>query len=489
MVFDGGVRGLSFRLFRESPRLPLCRLRVQVSLPEPIDRSPWRITAPSLVAAFETGGPVAEVLFDDDPRQRRGIVLAHARFSSREHIAARRWNGMMSCAGFLQWEPVMQRHRKAANGEGSIYASKSGWVACVTVRSSDGRQVRKSRRAKSRYLACRVLEDLHEEFPSFGTRPSQITFSQLIERWLCSPDLSGSTARTYRAVSKHIVRAGGSLKVQTLDAMQLDEMSIAIAKSAPAPTQRICVTVLRQVLAYAVRLEVITERRQQTLVAKLKRSRCPRPKIVPFTYEESQQILGAARSHRLYAAFVIAFMLGLRQGEIFGLRWRDVDWEAGTLAINQQVTVLFREVIVKEPKTAAGRRTLPMPQTVREALHERRQAALVEGLASPDDFVFAAMDGGAITRRKHVTIWEGLLKQAGVPCRGLHHARHSCATMLLDQAVALQVVSAILGHSSPAITLSIYAHVIPRATAEAIERVEQKLLPSAENGGRTGQPS
>lgn len=307
-----------------------------------------------------------------------------------------------------------------------------------------------------------------------------MTLKQLVTRWLKVVKVAESSAETYRFATEHMIEAGGSQRVQAMTAIDLDDLFIDIQEGgAGIGTRQLCVTIMSQLLDYAKDLDILTEKRRDELKAKLKRPKSARPIIIPFDYDETKAILSAAEPDRLYGAIVVSFVLGTRQGETFGLRWMDIDWKAGTVSIQRQVIVVKKKVVVKEPKTKAGRRTLPMPEVVREALHRRRQDAIVEKLAKPDDYVFPLLNGNPITRSFHLTYWKGLLKRCGLKYRGLHHARHTCATQLLDCGTALQVVTSILGHSSVTVTLTLYGHLLPRADKDAIAGLEKRLGYSA----------
>src|SRR4029079_1688628 len=129
--------------------------------------------------------------------------------------------------------------------------------------------------------------------------------------------------------------------------------------------------VLRAGLNQAVKWQLVT-RNVATLVDS---PRQPSSTATPLTAEEAKMLLAIAQDHRLSALFRVALMMGLREGEVLGLRWSDLDLDAGSLRVAQALQRVDGQLIFKEPKTAKSRRTLRLPQAAKEALtvHRDRQ--------------------------------------------------------------------------------------------------------------------
>lgn len=199
-----------------------------------------------------------------------------------------------------------------------------------------------------------------------------------------------------------------------------------------------------------------------------------------MTADEARLILSAAADRRigwddaksedlapddLHALAVVLLTLGLRKGEALALRWSDVDLEDDELTVRH--TIKFRRKgggwYLTAPKTDDSARTIPLPAFVTDALRDHRRAQTERRLATPvwndHDFVFPTSVGTPIHSRNATRWWHGLLERAGVERRRMHATRHTAATLLLEDGVPLEVVSAILGHSSLAITADIYARV------------------------------
>jgi len=191
--------------------------------------------------------------------------------------------------------------------------------------------------------------------------------------------------------------------------------------------------------------------------------------------------LAPVREDRLYAAWLLLATLGMRRGELLGLRWADVDLNGGRIAIRYTLVMVDGKPAMAEPKTAKGRRSLTLAREVLDALraHRARQAAerLSWGAHYADwGLVITTEDG----RRMHPETLSGLFvrqtKRAGLPPIRLHDLWHSVASILLARSVHPKVVSDMLGHATIALTLDTYSHVIPSLQQEAANVVAAAVL-------------
>jgi integrase len=192
-------------------------------------------------------------------------------------------------------------------------------------------------------------------------------------------------------------------------------------------------------------------------------------------------VIEAAAGDRLEALAVLVLRLGLRKGEALALRWGDIDVDAGTLTVRG--TLKRRKgggLYVDTTLTAAGLRELPLVASTAEALreHRRRQAAerLALGPLRVDTgHVFTTATGTPLDPRNVNRWWSALCERARVGHRRFHAARHTAATLLLEQGVPLEVVSAVLRHAGLAITADVYAKVGMDAKRRALATLPGKV--------------
>jgi integrase len=197
--------------------------------------------------------------------------------------------------------------------------------------------------------------------------------------------------------------------------------------------------------------------------------------------EQVRVLLDAVNGDRLEALYVLAVTIGLRQGELLGLKWDDIDLEIETLQVRRTLTTAKGGPVLSAPKTKGRRRTVRLSQTASEALRSHLERQLEEidrvgDLWRENGLIFASESGEPLSRQ-HVTAhrFKPLLRRAGLPEIRFHDLRHTCATLLLSKNVNPKVVSEMLGHASIAITLDTYSHVLPTMQESAAKAMEDAL--------------
>jgi integrase len=185
------------------------------------------------------------------------------------------------------------------------------------------------------------------------------------------------------------------------------------------------------------------------------------------------------RSDRfLFTLGTVALGTGLRRGELLALRWADVDLEAGRLQVERTLEVTKTAGLkFKAPKTRHGRRTISLPSSVIAELRihwkvqQEQRLALGLGRTAPGDLVFATWNGTPRQPDSVSDAWLAATAVLGLRC-GLHSLRHAHASALIAAGVDVVMLSRRLGHGSPAITLSVYAHLFSGADDKAAAAAE-----------------
>jgi len=212
-----------------------------------------------------------------------------------------------------------------------------------------------------------------------------------------------------------------------------------------------------------------------TLTQPPKRSRTHRK--ISWSLAECRQFLGAIADHRLYVAFHLALVTGVRRGELLGLRWEDVDLDTGQVAVVQQLAVERGRPVLKQLKTEASRRIVPIGMTTIGLLerHQELQAAEAEEAGSAWEasaLVFTTQLGGWIDPNNFARLMRELIASAGVAAitpKGLRHTAQSIGRVVVGDDKVMQER---LGHSDIEITLGTYTHVVDEQHRSAGELID-----------------
>ena len=191
--------------------------------------------------------------------------------------------------------------------------------------------------------------------------------------------------------------------------------------------------------------------------------------------------LEATSNDRLHPLWRLLAMTGMRRGEVLGLKWEDIDFEAGRLAVRRSLIPLGGEVIVSEPKTARGRRSIALdPETV-EVLKTQAARQLAEqqqwGEAWTDSgYICTKGDGTPYHPEVVSRYFRKAVKEAKLPTIRPHDLRHTHATLALRAGIHPKVVSERLGHANISITLDTYSHAIPAMQEEAAALIAELVF-------------
>ena len=240
---------------------------------------------------------------------------------------------------------------------------------------------------------------------------------------------------------------------------------------------------MHKALKYAVKLDLIPG----NPVDKVERPKPQKYMASFYTAQEMEELFQAARGHRLELIIQFAAFYGLRRGEVIGLRWEAVDFEAGTFTIRHTVTstnVEGKHILIQadRAKTKSSLRTLPLVAGFAQRLRDlKAQQEYNEKLCGNcynrkyKGYLFVD-EMGNLTLPNTVT--EGfakLLKDNGLRHIRFHDLRHSCASLLLKQGVPMKQIQEWLGHSDISTTANIYAHLDSQSKQLSAAAMEKAL--------------
>jgi integrase len=315
--------------------------------------------------------------------------------------------------------------------------------------------------------------------------PSRITLREfLLREWL--PAIKGTVRPTTYAsytmhVEGHIAPALGSLQLSRLSAQAINAFYAQLLKDgrasgrgglSPATVRRIHAT-LHRALKDAVRWSRLPV--NPVDAADPPRGKAEQRDLPAWSGQQLASFLAHLKDDRLFAFWRLLAMTGCRRGEALGLRWDDLDVEAATITIRRALVPLGAEVILSEPKTNRGRRTIALDPVTLETLkaHAARQADEQSACDAwgESGYIFTTANGQPLDPHRTSKAFERHIREAALPRIPLHGLRHTYATLALSSGVNPRIVSGRLGHSTVALTLDIYSHVLPQADAEAAEKI------------------
>lgn len=371
------------------------------------------------------------------------------------------------------------RQGRKSNGEGSIRQRSDGlWEARIVLEGGRSKSFYSKSKAGALKKQRAAMHALDRGLPvQLDERQTLGTF---LTPWLESKKrLEASTWLRYRIfVERTLIPELGRVQLAKLTPQHLQRLYAKKLDDGWSPTTvNHLHTVLHGALEQAVKWGLIG-RNVSDLVDPPRKNR---KEMRVWTPEQARTFLAALAGDRLAALFRLALDTGMRQGELFGLRWRDVDLDSGALSVQTALKVQEKGRALGKPKTEYSRRKIEYGPGAANVLraHRKRQAEerLQMGAAWADnDLVFCNSIGGClapnnVTRRYFLPA----IKRADVPVIRFHDLRHTAATLMLLGGVPVKVVSERLGHSNVGITLNIYAHVLPSMQKDAAVIMDRLL--------------
>ncbi|MDR7400443.1 MAG: site-specific integrase [Armatimonadota bacterium] len=344
-------------------------------------------------------------------------------------------------------------------------------------RDERGRPVRRWVYGRTRQEVVQALGRLREQ-RRLGKLPApgRLTVGEFLRAWLAdvvAPSVRPKTLESYGLAVRRVVRVLGPVRLSELGPHHVQHLLRRLEEQAVGPRARhLTFEALRAALNHAKRMGLM----ESNPCTAIKPPRARPRQFRTWTAEEARRFLDVAQQDRYYGVFALALFCGLRRGEALGLRWSDVDLNAGVARITRQLQEIGGEITFPEPKSAASKRLVYLPGPVVEALQRRLTEAQQEGTYSPDGLVFTDTQGGPVRPsnllRRH---FYPLVEKAEVPRIRFHDLRHTSATLALQAGVHPRTLAGLLGHSRPALTMQTYAHVIPLLEREAAERIARVL--------------
>ncbi|GHC65419.1 tyrosine-type recombinase/integrase [Streptomyces cinnamoneus] len=406
-----------------------------------------------------------------------------------------------------------KKRTRQPNGRSTIYFGKDGkWHGRVTVGvRDDGTPDRRHVERKTKTEVAEAVRELEKQRDAKAVRKpgKALTVKAWLTHWIenVAPlAVNDNTMVGYGvAVRKHLIPGLGAHR---LDRLKPEHIEVFYAKmqangSKPATAHQVHRT-FRTALNEAVRRGHLGKNPVQLAKA----PKVGEYEVEPYTVQEVQRLLKAADQHRSSARWAVALALGLRQGEVLGLKWEDIDLDSGFLVVRRSRHRPQYAHGCDEPcgrkaagycpqkrrtnpetsttKSRAGRRAVGLPEQLVDLLRAHRSAQDAERQAAGErwtegGWVFPDAHGRIPSHREDWTQWKALLVAAKVRNGRLHDARHTAATVLLILGVPERAVMGLMGWSTTAMAAR-YQHMVDAVRADVARQVDGLIWKSVTDG-------
>lgn len=376
---------------------------------------------------------------------------------------------------------------------GSKTKRGSSWLLSVYQGlDADGKRkyYRETFKGTERAAENRLAELVSQENKSELIEPSKLSFGAYLDLWVenyAEPSVSEGTLENYKSmINKHIKKDPISLiKITKLDSFMIQNYIAKKLKSkridgrgdklSPKSVKE-QLSLIKNALKYACIWRILKENPAQYVQP----PKVSKYQARTFTAEEAKRFLLHAETDRFYLLFLLAIYTGLRQGELRGLRWNDIDLENHTIAVKQTVRKSGTKSIFKEPKTPGSCAMVTFEPTFTELLKEHHKQQMKDRLNygpgyENNNLVFYSYNGRPVCLRRLNVHFVNVINKAEVPLIRFHDLRHSCATILLENGVDIKLIQQRLRHSDIKTTGNIYSHVTPKMQRMVDETMSNAL--------------
>ena len=378
---------------------------------------------------------------------------------------------------------------------GSVRKRGSTWTYVVYMgRDANGKkrhQWRGGFRTK-RECEAALTEALERRRTGTWADPGEQTVGEFLTQWLAAtkPSLRDSTAANYEViVAKWILPRLGNQRLANLDAARIQALYGELSASGRRDggplsprSVRYVHAILRHALGDAVRWGVLPRNPAQFVDP----PRQQRAELKVWSVDQVRAFLEHVAGDRLHALWLLMIATGMRRGEALGLRWGDVDFQRGAVAIRRSRVVTDGWTVAEsEPKTSRGRRLVSVDPATMTALRAWRKEQVAERLRAGDvwqrgDWVFTTELGEPLHPQTVTRMFGRLVQEAGLPELRLHGLRHTSATLALAAGIHPRVEADRLGHSTVQLTLDVYSHAVQSVEVDAAAKMGALISPTVD---------
>ncbi|GEL78677.1 site-specific integrase [Tenuibacillus multivorans] len=361
----------------------------------------------------------------------------------------------------------------------------STWYFVIELgKGIDGKRKQKRKRGyKTKKEAQKALtEMLHQLNTGTYIEPKNIPLNEYLNEWLKNKQLTlrDSTFKKYSwLMNKHIIPHIGEIQLPNLTPSHVQQLyhKLSYEKGLSNENVRAAHKVLSQALRQAVKFEYIPK----NVTEFIELPKVQKKEVEVWDLDEVKQFLEVTKDNRYHIDYLIALNTGMRQGEILGLRWKDIDF--GRSILNVRQTLDHYGKLHNSTKTASSARQIALPPQLIKELNKHKTVQTEEKLKAGNiyenhDLVVCTSVGTPLHPRNLLRNFKSQVKKAGLKKIRFHDLRHTHASLLLKQGAHPKVVSERLGHADTRITLDTYSHLLPNMQEETAEQFGAMLFGS-----------
>ncbi len=339
---------------------------------------------------------------------------------------------------------------------------------------------------------------LFEEECANGYAASAVKFEEFLNQWFkeyAELALKPNTVTGYHSMEPRVVKALGHIRMDKLTTRDIQKFIVELCECKRFNTQgknngrlstktiKLYKSFISTVCSYAVKMNVIRDNPCRNVTI---------PKVVSpekefYSIEETERLFDLFEkedesNYIFVCLFTLAIYTGFRLGELLGLEWKDVNFDANVISVCR--TSLYNKnkggIYTETPKTAQSVRSLKVPEEVMDILNkwrelQNRQREIAGNLWTDNDRIFTKWNGGPLHRSAPRNYFVKFCERTGMRYVSCHSMRHLNASLLINAGIDVKTVQSCLGHSTPVTTLQVYSHAFQTAQAVAMQAVASAL--------------
>lgn len=366
--------------------------------------------------------------------------------------------------------------KKSGQNQGSVSVRKDGLIQAQI--SVDGKRITRYFKSKKEANAWKI-ESLNKIQKGMFNTNTQISLGEFLDRWLADSNRSvkiKTHLQHKQIINQHIKPYLGEIKLIELRPNMVQQLySKKEEMGLGQRTILLIHCVLHCALNQAVKEDLIFRNPLDAVI----RPRFVKKEMKFLNEIQVRSFLIACKGHRLEMLFKLAITTGLREGEILGLKWSDLNWETHQLSVQRQLQRIPQVgLLMAEPKSASGKRMIMLGPDTIHALRSHSNNQYIEQQFAGDrwqnnDLIFPSKLGTPNDPGNLIKEFKKFLRVANLPDMRFHDLRHTAASLMLRQGVPAKVVQERLGHSDISLTLNTYSHISPGMQEFAAQKMDE----------------